>query len=287
MLAAALQGMGVTPSSASPVLRTELVIQLDPSYPDTLNVEDFTCVLRSNDDEEFTRDLYVMSVDDSAKTLTVKFPGAESGSYYLIVSSENYGRLDSSELQLDVHGTVHSVSPTRGSKYGGALLTITGENFSDNPLDNPVKIGNEYCYVITTSPTEITCRTDLLTDQSVGDNIVIVFLKTSEEAATITGEDFLFTYESPSTEIVDLVVEFSDVDFTHKVVVSGSNFDDTTQLYIDGFEQTFDSQDGASATFTLTNLDNTLSEDIQVYTSAGYPEGSEIVHAIDVAPALL
>lgn len=186
-----------------------------------------------------------------------------------------------------MHSTVHSVSPLRGSKYGGALVTITGENFSDNALDNPVKIGDNYCYVITTSANEITCRTDLLTDQMVGENLVIVFLKTSEEAVTLDGEDIMFTFEAPIAEITDIQVEFSDIDFNHKVVVSGSGFDDSIQLLIDGFEQVLDSQDGASATFSLTNLDNTSSEDVTVFTSAGYPEGSEITHSIDVAPALL
>lgn len=69
-------------------------------------------------------------------------------------------------LMLTVEGKVTGVSPLTGSIYGGALVTITGENFSNDPLDNPVKIGNNYCYVITTSPTEITCRTDLLLDQA-------------------------------------------------------------------------------------------------------------------------
>jgi hypothetical protein len=52
-----------------------------------------------------------------------------------------------------VHGTVTSISPLTGSKYGGALITITGENFSDDKLDNPVMIGKEYCFVQTTSAT--------------------------------------------------------------------------------------------------------------------------------------
>lgn len=35
------------------------------------------------------------------------------------------------------------------------------------------------------------------------------------------------------------------------------------------------------------NLNAAASQDIQVFTSMGYPEGSEITHAIDVGPALL
>lgn len=34
-------------------------------------------------------------------------------------------------------------------------------------------------------------------------------------------------------------------------------------------------------------MDTTSSQNIQVYTSEGYPEGSEITHSLDVAPALL
>lgn len=88
MLNAATPTFGLSPSSASPVLRTELTIQLDMSYPETLNATDFTCILHSQEDVNYTRSLYIMSVDDSAKTVTVKFPGAPSGEYYLVLSSE-------------------------------------------------------------------------------------------------------------------------------------------------------------------------------------------------------
>lgn len=233
LLAAALNAVGIQPSSVSPVLRTELIVYLDTGYPDVMVAEDFTAVLYSNDDEDIERDLYIMSADDSQKSLTVKFPGAPSGSYYLVISSENYGRLDS-DFQLDVHGTMHSVTPLSGSKYGGALVTITGENFSNEPLDNPVKIGDHYCYVITTSPTEITCRTDMLHDQAAGEQIVLVFLKTSEEAGTLDGENILFNFQTPSTEISDFEVIFDDSDLKHKIVLSGSGFDDTIELVIDG-----------------------------------------------------
>jgi hypothetical protein len=80
------------------VLKTEVVAYLDSSYPETLNREDFNATLYSNDDEEFERVLYVMSVDDSAKSVTIKFPGAVSGSYYIQLTSAQHGRLDSDSL---------------------------------------------------------------------------------------------------------------------------------------------------------------------------------------------
>lgn len=277
----------MTPTSASPVLKTELVITLDESYPDVLVATDFTCYLFKPDDYTYRRQLYVMSVDDAAKTVTVKFPGAWSGEYLVQLASDNHGRIDSDLLTLSVHGTVTSVSPLIGSKYGGALVTIVGENFSDDPLDNPVWIGETYCWVITTNATQITCRTDLLTDQAVQDEVLTVFLKVSEQAATPYGDDINFAYVEPTTEITDIQAEFDESTFTYKVVVSGSGFDDTTQLFVDGYEQVFDSQDYSSATFTLVDMDAAASTNIQVFTSMGYPEGSEIAHSIDCAPALL
>jgi len=74
-------------------------------------------------------------------------------------------------------------------------------------------IGSNYCYVQTTTTTEITCRTDLLSDNMVSDQLFIVFLKTSEEAATLDGEDLLFSYSSPSAEVTDLEVVFEETTF--------------------------------------------------------------------------
>ena len=59
----------------------------------------------------------------------------------------------SDTLVLDVHASVTSVSPLTGSTLGGTLITITGENFSNDHLDNPVKIGDDYCYVLSSSVT--------------------------------------------------------------------------------------------------------------------------------------
>lgn len=75
--------VSLTPNSVSPVLKSEITVNLDPAYPETLVSTDFTAVLYSNDDPEYKRELFVMSVDDAAKTLKIKFPGAKSGSYYL------------------------------------------------------------------------------------------------------------------------------------------------------------------------------------------------------------
>jgi hypothetical protein len=87
--------------------------------------------------------------------------------------------------------------PKQGSIYGGTKITITGENFSNDPLDNPVKIGDNYCYVETSTATQITCKTDLLPGEAPGDETFIVFLKTSEEAVCGGSTGCSFTYVTP------------------------------------------------------------------------------------------
>ena len=99
-----------------------------------------------------------MSVDDATKAIKVKFGGAVSGNYHISVWSKQYGKITMTNLALVVGSSVTNITPLIGSMYGGTLVTITGINFSTDPLDNPVKVGSNYCYVITSSPTQITCR---------------------------------------------------------------------------------------------------------------------------------
>jgi len=143
----AVSTMRLQPNSANPVLKTEIDVFLSSSYPEVLVASDFNATLYSNDDDEYERVLYVMSVDDTTKSIKIKFPGAESGSYYVQLSSVQHGRLDSELLQLDVSANVTDWSPKQGSKYGGTLVTITGYNFGSAKTDNPVMIGSDYCYV--------------------------------------------------------------------------------------------------------------------------------------------
>jgi len=151
-------GVSVAPTSVSPVLSSELTVTLESTYPHTLSAADFKAKLVSTTDNTITRPLYIMDADDSAKTIKIKFPGADSGVYHVQVSSTQVGRIDQNPLVLTVEGRVTAFSPASGSALGGTLITIDGVNFSDDPLDNPVKVGNQYCLVQTTSSNQITCR---------------------------------------------------------------------------------------------------------------------------------
>ena len=112
------------------------------------------------DATKYSRDLYIMRVDDTAKTFTVKFNGAPPGVYYFAVTSQAigsnglvYGRLNTSSISFQTSSIVSSVSPTEGSVFGGTKITITGTNFSNTISDLAVKVGDYYCDILTSTMT--------------------------------------------------------------------------------------------------------------------------------------
>jgi len=80
--------------------------------------------------------------------------------YKLVVSTDADGRFDDQALDFQVVGDITSITPLTGSTAGGTLITIKGRNFSKDPLDNPVKIGDVKCLVVSTNKTTIKCRTE-------------------------------------------------------------------------------------------------------------------------------
>ena len=63
--------------------------------------EDFTVTMISELDESVTRLLNVISVDDSAKTFTVQFPGAGSGFYFFKIIG-NGGSIESDKSTIRI-----------------------------------------------------------------------------------------------------------------------------------------------------------------------------------------
>jgi len=157
----------ISPTSASPVLVTELVITLDSAFPETVNTDDYSVYITDQDDSTNVKYIKVVDADDTDKTLTLKFGGAWSGLYDVAVEHTDLGLIDTTDVgTFTVEATIESISPTTLSIYGGTLITITGTNFGTETTDNPVEIyfsdvaDNIDCYVETTSETEITCRLD-------------------------------------------------------------------------------------------------------------------------------
>ena len=131
-------GLTITPSSASPVLKTLLTVTLESTFPETLHKNDFSVNFTSTTNSSIVKRLNVVSVDDSAKTLQVMFGGAESDIFSIGIRHKTQGLLQTAGLLFNVGATVTSISPKVGSIYGGTILTIIGTNFGTQITDNPV-----------------------------------------------------------------------------------------------------------------------------------------------------
>jgi hypothetical protein len=149
--------LSMSPTSVSPVLKSEVDIVLSADFADILTREEFQVRAVSSEDESVSISMYVMSVDPANIAIKAKFPGAKSGSYRILIDSATRARVDCSALTLLVQSTVTNFSPKTGSRLGGTVITIEGENFSTNKLYNPVKVGDNYCAVLESSTTEIKC----------------------------------------------------------------------------------------------------------------------------------
>ena len=91
--------------------------------------------MNSND----SYNLVVTNVENGAFEVTIG--EANIGQYDIKIIQEGHGLIDSSSLaKLIVNSTVSKVSRKTGSIHGGTILTINGENFSE---DNKVLILTE------------------------------------------------------------------------------------------------------------------------------------------------
>ena len=124
----------------NPVLKTKVEIQIDTNFPYTLAKEDFSVNATSISNSTYIRYMNVIAVNDTAKTITCMFGGAESsyGPFKIWIRHSATGLIESDGLVLDVNAYVDDYTPKVGSIYGGTLLTITGRNFGDTYTDNPV-----------------------------------------------------------------------------------------------------------------------------------------------------
>jgi len=122
-------GTTLNPNSVSPVLKTQITINLESTFPHALAREDFLVNATLSTNSTIIKRMRVVSVDDTAKTITAMFGGAESGIYQVSIRHAVEGLVGSTSLTLNVGSTVTNVSPKIGSIYGGTVLTITGTNF--------------------------------------------------------------------------------------------------------------------------------------------------------------
>jgi len=221
----------LVPSSVSPVLKTKVTVTLEASFPHALDKKDLSMWVTNRANSSITKLINVVSVDDSAKTFIGMFGGAESGVFDVFVRHSTYGLIDTSSQTLSVGSTVTSVSPKTGSIYGGNILTIQGTNFGTEKTDNPVQIsfnggvGSVNCFVLTTMETQITCRVDdTIEKEAAEEGLVIVFLKTYEEAVCDLSICGGYTFTSNVPNITAAVTQFDTTSGNWEMKITGSSF---------------------------------------------------------------
>jgi hypothetical protein len=236
----------VSPASISPVLKDTLTIELSADLG--TDESDYTVYLThtpdDSDDYDSTKDKTLNVETVSGTTLEAAFGGAWSGTYTVNVVSDTFGYLDS-EVTLSVGATITSWGPKMGSIYGGNLITITGENFSDDGLNNPVNVGWDHCDIISSSTTEIVARAPIRYDSDGVQEIeeeetfFIVALKTSEEATCGDADGCLYNYlESSTPEWTGIADSYDSATGEITLTFSGSGFGSSAEVFLDGLAQT-------------------------------------------------
>ena len=189
----------------------------------------------------YERELNIVSFNNGDKTLKVKFNGAPSDLYLLTIWGPN-GYVDGPYLTIETIIAVDSISPMQGSVLGGTLLTITGGHYGTQATDNPVKVGDNYCIIESTSENEIKCRIAIRKPTVVSSAEVIVFAKTYEEMlCNIGGGDgCIFEYQDSTTSVTGITASFDSSTNSIHARVTGTGFDDNdtvgTELWIDGMK---------------------------------------------------
>lgn len=277
----------LTPSSASPVLKTKITVQLESDFPYTLVKEELTMNATSTTDSSYIRYLRVVEVDDAAKTFTALFGGAHSGLFQISIRHKDFGLIGTEGLILDVSASVTSYFPMSGSIYGGTLLTITGTNFGDVYTDNPVQISSngginsKDCFVQSTMATEIKCRieTGLEMNRNQIDEVA-VFLKTSEEAVCDPKDKCKYTWISEIPVIESAVTNFDESLNEWQIVVTGTDFTgdtDSVELLVNDIKQTTKSVTATEAVFTVVDVSSQSVNSNVLYFDVGIPENHTII----------
>lgn len=225
----------------------------------------------------------------------MRFNGAPSGDYLLNIENQ-FGVITGSGLPLKTQIRLDSFSPAGGSTRGGTLLTLNGAHFGNVPTDNPVKIGNQICFVQETSEFEIKCRIAVDGSQEPNTSEIIIFAKASEEMVCnvgVEGDGCEFVFSNPLADLISITESFDSTSNTIQLTVTGSGFTDgdtaNTELYLDGVKQETVSvsqpADLGTAVFNVVYADDADVTNIVFYTQEGLPASD--LASVTLTPGLV
>ena len=113
----------IDPANFSPILKVWATIYLDPSIPSSTlsNPSDFTAYLECIDAgcTYDTIEIFIRGIDATAKTMEVKFPGAPTGNYKILIEHSVDGYYNTNALEVETYAIVTGISANSGSEEGG------------------------------------------------------------------------------------------------------------------------------------------------------------------------
>lgn len=163
----------------------------------------------------------VVNVGDQTIACTTP-PGAGLGDAPVVVTNTDGGIVTNSTGFTYVSApTIDSVSPDSAPGYGGALITITGTNFEDDP-GTTVSVGGQPCIDVTVvSATEITCKAPAFGASDLGAKDVVV---TNADTGTVTAAGAFASVASTPSVDGDISPNFGSKDGGTEITINGSQF---------------------------------------------------------------
>ena len=227
---------GVTPNSASPAQKTDVVIKGSGFGIDRSKVSVFL-------DTEMVKGVYEISVLQVTDTeIKAILGGGKSGAYTLRVEIDGVGSSNPSTTLANIikyEITITKVSVKEGSKEGGTVIGMNGTNFSPILSQNQVFLGeelNKYCDVLNATTVYLECRTRKETglDLIDKDQVIYVTQRVREEAVCKITGGCVFKFSNAKTPMIS-----NTADLTLKVgevgVLNGANLDatDSGNVYVE------------------------------------------------------
>lgn len=151
----------ISQNSASPVIKTDLIIN-GKNFGN--NINEVSVILESQDGNKNISCIIEKDKTNNFSEEMIKcyIKGGRTGKYK--VKLQNKNGFSDYEIFINLGIKVSSITPLIGSKNGGTILTIIGENFSSVKNQNQIIIGKnqDMCVVTDTNKTKtmLKCRTN-------------------------------------------------------------------------------------------------------------------------------
>jgi hypothetical protein len=222
----------LSPSTSSPVQKADLTITGTNFGVDSNKIKIYL-------DKGTNLGVYELSVVSVTDTQIIcVLGGGRTGEYRVRIVKDPIGSSQAQKQGDDVFKyqfTLSSISPVKGSRYGGTLLTISGQNFSPVNNQNQVFIGpgNILCDIVSATSNEITCRTRPALETYTGQLDVVVQQRLAEDGICTGTCKFEYTAigSAESPEVTEATISQSGEQYAgDTITLVGTNLNALTNV---------------------------------------------------------